>query len=111
LQGSLTAEYKTPAFGDFNATVGGAVNHTSTRESDYSTRFSKQLPAYTTFDLRAGIDDERFSLSLFAKNIGDKRAFLVVTQQGVAPSNTAGAFYGAAVIQPRTIGAEAAFRF
>jgi len=111
LQGSLTAEYKTPVFGDFNATIGGAVNHTSARYSDYSNRFAKKLPEYTTFDLRAGIDDERFSLSLFAKNIGDKRAFLVVSQQGLAPSNTSGAFYGAAVIQPRTIGAEAAFRF
>lgn len=111
LQGSLTADYKTPVFGEFNATFGGAVNHTSSRESDYSTRFSKRLPAYTTVDLRAGIEDDRVSLSLFAKNIGDKRAILVATQQGLAPSATAGQFYGASVIQPRTIGAEAAFRF
>jgi outer membrane receptor protein involved in Fe transport len=111
VQGSLTGEYKTPAFGDFDATIGGAVNHTSSRESDYSNRFSKRLPAYTTFDLRAGIEDKRFSLSVFAKNIGDKRGVLVLAQQGLAPSATAGQVYGAAVIQPRTIGAEAALRF
>jgi outer membrane receptor protein involved in Fe transport len=81
------------------------------RVSDYSGKFPKQAASYTTLNLRTGLESARWSLSLFAKNLTDKRGVLVYGTEGLAPSNTPGAVYGAAVITPRTIGAEAAIHF
>ncbi|KQU46970.1 hypothetical protein ASG67_15035 [Sphingomonas sp. Leaf339] len=111
LAGSLTADYGIPLSGEMKANIGGSVNYIGNRNSDYSQRFPKRLNAYTTFDLRAGIGYGAWSLSAFARNLTDKRAITVVAPAGLAPSNTAGQVYGAAYIQPRTIGLEAALRF
>lgn len=111
LAGSLTADYDIPLSGEMKANIGGSVNYIGNRNSDYSQRFPKRLNAYTTFDLRAGIGYGAWSLSAFARNLTDKRAITVVAPAGLAPSNTAGQVYGAAYIQPRTIGLEAALRF
>lgn len=111
LAGSLTADYDIPLSGGMKANIGGSVNYIGNRNSDYSQRFPKRLNAYTTFDLRAGIGYGAWSLSAFARNLTDKRAITVVAPAGLAPSNTAGQVYGAAYIQPRTIGLEAALRF
>jgi outer membrane receptor protein involved in Fe transport len=109
--GSLTADYGVPLSGDTRLTFGGSANYISSRVTDYSGKFPKRLDDYATFDLRAGLDIEKISLSVFARNITDKRAIVVAAQQGLAPSATPGAFYSAAVNQPRVIGAEAALRF
>ena len=111
LSGSLTADYSANMGGDASANFGATLNYIGERFTDYSNRFRKTLPDYVTIDLRAGITSGAFSLSAFARNVTDKRAIIVASQQGLAPSATPGAFYGAAVNQPRTIGAEAAFRF
>jgi outer membrane receptor protein involved in Fe transport len=109
--GSLTADYSASLGGDLKANFGASANYVGSRVSDYANKFPKTLPAYATFDLRAGIDGGKWSLSGFAKNIGDKRAFVVVGQEGLAASATAGQFYSASLIQPRTIGAEFALKF
>jgi len=109
--GALTADYSVPLGGSMKGTFGGTLNYTGSRSSDYSNKFPKHLPSYATFDLRAGLDFGRVTVSAFAKNLGDKRAILVTGQEGLAASNTPGAFYSAAIIQPRTIGAEAAIHF
>ncbi|MBB4153964.1 outer membrane receptor protein involved in Fe transport [Sphingomonas jinjuensis] len=109
--GSVNADYSAPLGGDTALTLGASANYTGDRISDYANRFPKRLGAFTTFDLRAGVQTGAISLSVFARNITDKRAYLITQQQGLAPSNTSGAFYAAAVNQPRLIGAEAAFRF
>ena len=108
---SLTADYSAPLGDGAKLNLGATAKYTGDRESDFSGRFSKHLPSYVTVDLRAGIEVGRYSLSAFAKNLGDKRAYLVVQQEGLAPSNTPGAIYAASVIQPRQIGLEAAVRF
>lgn len=109
--GSITADYKTPVSGDWNAVLGGSINYTGKEVSDYSQRFPKPVDAYTTINVRAGLESSRWSLSLYAKNLTDRRGVLIYTMQGLAPSSTPGAPYSAAVITPRTIGVEAALRF
>lgn len=109
--GSLSVDYAAELGGSMKANFGASANYVGDRRSDYSNKFPKMLPAYTTFDLRAGISGGQWSLSAFAKNIGDKRAFVVVGQEGLAANATAGQFYSASLIQPRTIGAEFALKF
>lgn len=109
--GALTADYSVPVSASMKASFGGSLNYTGSRNSDYSNKFPKQLPSYTTFDLRAGLDFGHITVSAFAKNLGDKRAIIVTGQEGLAASATPGAFYSAAIIQPRTLGLEAAVRF
>lgn len=109
--GSLTADYTAPLGGDTKLVLGAAANYTGDRTSDYSKKFPKHLPAYTTFDLRAGISIDRLSLTAFVKNLTDRREILVTGAEGLSPSNTAGQLYLAGINQPRTIGAEASIKF
>jgi len=109
--GSLTADYAAPLGGSTKLILGATATYVSDRISDYSKKFPKKLGDYATFDLRAGIESGAFSLSAFVRNLTDKRAILVAGQQALAPSATPGAFYSAAVITPRTIGAEASIKF
>jgi iron complex outermembrane receptor protein len=109
--GSLTADYSVPISSAAKAVFGGSVNYVGSRTSDYSQRLPKHVDAYTTVNLRAGIESDRWSLSAFAKNLTDSGGVLVYASQGLAPSAAPGAPYSAAIIQPRTLGAEVAFRF
>ena len=109
--GSLTADYAVPLNDTTKLTFGGTLSYIGDRTSDYSGKFPKHLSSYATVDLRAGLDMGKWTLSLFARNLTDNRAIVVTGQQGLAPSATAGAFYSASVITPRTFGAEAAIRF
>ena len=109
--GSLTADYSYPVGDNLKAVFGGSLNYTGKRLSDYSQKFPKVARAYTTLNLRAGLDSTHWSLSVFAKNLTDSRGVLVYGAEGLAPSSTPGAPYGAAVITPRTIGAEASIKF
>ncbi|MBM9401070.1 TonB-dependent receptor [Gluconacetobacter azotocaptans] len=56
------------------------------------------LPSFTTVDLRMGADFSRFSLTVFAKNIGDERGYV-----GADAIQAAGPF-ALTLITPRTIG-------
>lgn len=109
--GSLTADYTAELSASTSLNVGATLNYIGDRTSDYSNKFPKALPEYATFDLRAGLTTNGWTLSAFVKNLTDKRAIIVAGQQGLAASATPGAFYSAAVNQPRTIGAEASIRF
>ena len=109
--GSLTADFSAPISGDMKLTAGATANYVGKRVTDYTNKFPKTLGAYTTFDLRAGIEQGSWTLSAFVKNLTDKREILVATQLGLAPSATPGAFYAAAINQPRVIGAEASIKF
>ncbi|WP_254290746.1 TonB-dependent receptor [Sphingomonas tagetis] len=109
--GSLSANYTAELGGSAKLNLGATANYVGDRKSDYTNRFPKKLESYATFDLRAGIESGSWSVSAFVKNLTDKRAIVVAGPLSGTPSNTAGALYSAAVIQPRVIGAEAAIRF
>jgi iron complex outermembrane recepter protein len=109
--GSVSADYDFPIGVETEASFGGTISFVSDRISDYSGKFPKRLEDYATFDLRAGVTHGNLSFSAFARNLTDKRAINVVGPAASAPSNTPGQTYFASYIQPRTIGAEVAFRF
>ncbi|MHA6723892.1 TonB-dependent receptor [Sphingomonas sp. RS2018] len=109
--GSLVADYAVPLSGDNALTIGATASYVGDRTSDYSNRFPKRLDDYATFDLRAGLTAGNLSVNAFVRNVTDERQIVVASPQATAPSATAGAFYSGAIIQPRTVGAEAAIRF
>lgn len=106
--GSITGDYRWPIANDWNGVLSGAVNYTGTRISDYTDHAGQRLPAYTTVDLRVGVEHGRWSLSLYAKNLNDARGILELhTETLVTSANP----FGAAVITPRTIGVSATAKF
>lgn len=113
---TLDVSYEWSAFGDARAHVGGAWRYVGEQSNGFpgvgGILFGADqitLPSYNIFDLRAGIDFERFSIDLFAKNLTDERA---VTQFGGFGQTLPDAPNGAAVIvRPRTIGVGLTARF
>jgi len=51
--------------------VGASWRYTGNRKSDFAEDI--RLPSFSVFDLRAGIKDDAWTLSAFAKNVGDAR--------------------------------------
>jgi outer membrane receptor protein involved in Fe transport len=110
---SLDIDYEWSLFGDASAYIGGSWRYVGERMSDFSTALLAafgdaqiEFPSYDVFDLRAGIDFDRFALELFAKNVADERAVTDFGAFGQVPPNAPGnPNGGAAVLRPRTIGA------
>lgn len=97
---------------DFNLTgnltgfVGGGVHYVGVRESGFVTGspadFERPLlPAYTTVDLRTGLNYQHYSLELYAKNVGDRRGFNNIDSMALSGFQ---APFTASVVQPRTVG-------
>lgn len=106
--GSFTGQYSWAVSSNVDATLGGSVNHTGDRVSNYSTKAPRNVDAFTTINLNAGLDFGTFNLSVFAKNLTDERGILALASQTTAPGGNP---FGSAVITPRTIGAEVAIKF
>lgn len=104
--GSLSAEYRAPAFGDFEGYLTGSVRYTDDRYAVFRSRTvspTYRLPAYALADLRAGIQNARLDLEVFVRNLADDRAQLA-----------ANPFYNIAevtVARPRTIGLAATIKY
>jgi outer membrane receptor protein involved in Fe transport len=105
---SLNAQYDWAVSGDIGAQIGASLNYVGERTSNYTNRAIRRVPDYTTLNINAGLEYKSWSLSVFAKNLTDKRGITALASQGLAPTSNP---FGMAVIQPRTIGAELAFRF
>ncbi|MGB6486319.1 MAG: TonB-dependent receptor [Steroidobacteraceae bacterium] len=110
---SLDANYTWRAFADYSAFAGATWSYIGSRASDFSTTEAvaggavvfeanprPDLGGYNTLNLRAGIDNGRWTFELYCKNIADTRGLTFYTNTGT-PN-----FGGAIGIQePRTIGA------
>lgn len=99
---SLSASYLF-TIGGHHANVSVAEQYTGRRHSGFSSSTTSpdfMLPAYATTDLQAGVDMGRYTLSLFARNLFDRRGLASVTTAYVP----LGGSVLASVIQPRTIG-------
>jgi iron complex outermembrane recepter protein len=110
-QTALDGQYQWPVFGDYRAFVGGTLAYTGERYSSFAAFGSPnvthaRLPSYDTLALRAGLENDRWRLELYGKNLGDTRGITDYSSQG-AP-NFAGSIN---IIQPRTIGAVLAAKF
>jgi outer membrane receptor protein involved in Fe transport len=110
-QTALNAQYTWPLFSDYDGFVGGTYAYEGERFTDFATAGSNQpthvaVPSYSTLALRAGVENDRYRVEIFGKNLGDARG---ITAYG---SNGHPNFTGAiSIIQPRTIGVLVSAKF
>jgi outer membrane receptor protein involved in Fe transport len=107
----LGGDYEWAVFGDATAYVGGQVSYVGERPADFGNRDAagdiREADAYTTFDLRAGIIRERWSIELYGKNLSDEEGITDIEQPGNFPNGAV----GISTIRPRTIGLALGARF
>jgi iron complex outermembrane recepter protein len=105
----LDGEYDWSAFAGFQGFVGGTWSYVGTRSSDFaSSAVGGQvgLPHYNSVDARVGIDNKRYRITVYGKNLGDSRGVTNYVNTG-APGNNGDVTY----IQPRTIGVTLSAKF
>ena len=107
--GSLTAEYSRPIIDEWRGFIGGGYRYVGSRFSDVEGAVANGTPqgipvrAYNVVDMHLGARNAGLTISLFAKNLLDERAYL-------APADYFNDALGspidikAPVLQPRTIG-------
>lgn len=105
----VDAEYKRQAFGDFDGFVGASWAFVGSRNTDFASSAAAlpgqvTLPSYNTYGLRVGLENARYRLTLFGRNLSDSRGFTGYTSSG-APYSTV------TVTQPRTIALVLAAKF
>ncbi|HWZ62554.1 MAG TPA: TonB-dependent receptor [Steroidobacteraceae bacterium] len=116
---SLDGSYTWPAVSDFAGFVGATWGYTGSRVSDFGASISvvsgaivftpdprTTLPSYNTVNLRAGLENARWTFELYARNIGDTRGITSYANSGTA--NFGGSI---TLLQPRTLGAAVTLRF
>ncbi|MDO9368225.1 MAG: TonB-dependent receptor [Sphingopyxis sp.] len=104
--GSLSAEYRTPMAGDWQAVVGATAKFAGQRHATLRSSLllpDYVMPSYALFDLRAGMESERVDISLFVRNLTNKRAQLSAT--------TANGINEVLVQRPRTMGVAVTFKY
>jgi iron complex outermembrane recepter protein len=108
--GSLTAEYSAPLVNDWTGFIGGGYRYVGPRFSEVEDSLANGTPqglkvkAYNVVDMHVGARSAGWTLSIFAKNLLDERAYLSPADyfnDGVigAPIDIK-----APVLQPRTVG-------
>ena len=110
--GSVGGDYNF-ALGSRNAWVGATANFMGSRQSDFSQHRTAKIPSYTTLNANAGMDISALRVSLFVRNIADKRGINYAAPAGDQTTglNPSGNPFVANIIQPRTIGMDLAYRF
>ncbi|HLU07463.1 MAG TPA: TonB-dependent receptor [Woeseiaceae bacterium] len=107
----LDGSYEWFLKGDSAAYVGGNVGYVGDRPADFSNRGPggsiREAEAYTTLNLRAGIDFERWSVELYGRNLTDEQGINNIQSEGGLPNGAV----GLNLIRPRTIGVAVGARF
>lgn len=110
--GSLSVAYVRPLAGPWDGFIGGGWRYTGSRYSAPEGAYSNGVPsnpqgveasAYGVLDLHLGARTHDFSVSLFAKNLTDRRAYLAPVN-GFYDAINSPIDLKAPVLQPRTIG-------
>jgi iron complex outermembrane receptor protein len=100
--GSLTAQYTIP-LGERSAFVRGQFDYTGARTSfnNVAPPQGRPLPSYGTLNLRAGVDQGPWELTLFVQNLFDRRGVIGdLIPEGAELQGRPRLF----VVRPRTIG-------
>ncbi|QNA87175.1 TonB-dependent receptor [Sphingomonas sp. So64.6b] len=110
---NLSADYEWAISGSAKAFVGGNVRLVDDQAADfdvaYRAAFGRRLvlDGYGTVDLRAGVDLGAVTITAYAKNLANERAFTNLSGFGTRP----GTALAASPIRPRTIGVNLGFAF
>lgn len=104
--GSLSAEYRAPINPTWNAVASGSARFVGSRNSspESSVAFPNyNLPAYSLFDIQAGVERDEVNIDLFVRNLTNERAQLAAYTQ-LGPNQIT-------INQPRTIGLAVTYRY
>lgn len=97
----------------YTASLGGDATYVGRRLmgfEQYAALPRMRLPGYTTLGLHAGIQGPDWTVTLYMKNLTDRRGFLNETRRNIETAGTDGTF-SALLIQPRTVGITASYSF
>jgi iron complex outermembrane recepter protein len=108
---SLDGEYDWAAFSNYKGFVGATWSYVGPRSTDFgssvdATPVQVGLESYNTFAARIGLENDRYRVTLYGKNLGDSRGITSYVSSG-AP----GLAGDITVIQPRTIGVTLSAKF
>jgi iron complex outermembrane recepter protein len=107
---SLDGEYDWAAFASYRGFLGATWSYVGSRDTDFGSSPSGTaqvvLPSYNTSDIRVGLDNDHYRVTLYGKNLGDSRGITYYVSSG-AP----GLDGEATIIQPRTIGVTLSAKF
>jgi outer membrane receptor protein involved in Fe transport len=103
---NLAATYRTEVFGDYTGMVRLGVNHVGDSIS-FLYRQDQVVAAYTTTDLKIGIEGERWSLYAYATNLTDQRVQLFREPSDDPVSGKPQYYWG----RPRTVGLNLTYAF
>jgi iron complex outermembrane receptor protein len=85
--------------------VGGSLRHLSHQSADFNAGYrtanghQRQVPGYEVVDLGAGVDFGKFSVDVYAKNVGNRRGITSLNASPFVPGGVS-----ASIIRPRTVG-------
>ena len=107
---SVDAEYKRPVFGDYSGFFGASYSYVGSRSSDFASSTSTPpgqvvLPGYNTYGARIGLENGRYRLTLYGKNLSDSRGFTNYSSFPSSPYSTV------TVTQPLTVGLTLSAKF
>jgi iron complex outermembrane receptor protein len=109
--GSLAAEGQVPVGDSLNAFGTATVSYLGSRLGAFTSDVTAprfEIPSYVVVDLQTGVRSDRWTASLFVKNLSDKRG---LTGTGALNAISGQGVFYASVIQPRTIGLSVATKF
>lgn len=105
------AGYEWTVFGDALAYVGGNAGYVGDRPTGFGNRDAngniQELDAYTTINLRTGVDFGQWSVELYGRNVTDEDGYTNLTSAGALPNGAV----GLSLIRPMTIGLSVGVNF
>jgi outer membrane receptor protein involved in Fe transport len=115
--GALDGEYDWAAFANYKAFVGATWAGVGSRRADFNSQPPPNvvpppgttevvLPQYNSVDARIGLDNSKYRIMLYGKNLGDSRGITSYANEGAPGLNGEVAY-----IQPRTIGVTLSAKF
>ncbi|MGH7023174.1 MAG: TonB-dependent receptor [Caulobacteraceae bacterium] len=104
--GSVIAEYRWRLWDGFDAIVGGNYRHVGSRTTSFAASINPPeylLDAYSQVDLNVGIENTRYRVTAFVRNLTDARGFLSDNYYNNAANLT--------LIRPRQVGVRLSLKF
>ena len=109
LSGAVNADYEQPLNDAWRWFVGTTYRYSGDRTAEFGTSADGilKIPSYGQWDVRAGLEHEHWTLSLYVKNLRNDGNIVSIGSLGTAPITV----YSASVLQPRTVGVSAGYSF
>jgi iron complex outermembrane receptor protein len=108
---SLDGEYGWAAFSNYKGFIGATWSYVGARSTDFGSSVDLiptqvALSSYNTFAARIGLENDRYRVTFYGKNLGDSRG--ITSYQSSGAPDSGGEI---TVIQPRTIGVTLTAKF